>query len=173
VVILGLDPSGPDTARQEMIAIGLVGTTALVSGVLPGLYLAKSDSASRVGAIVYGVVSLLTIEFFWSGRPASSVPSPPGWEVSPAVELPSKERPGLGNHWPLHRDSQLRSQRGLVCRGRLRRALSVVNATSVVRTPPGQDQTLTHRSTGLDHSSSTMGRTRTLNAHMPSLVSWP
>jgi len=69
VVILGLDPSGPDTARQEMIAIGLVGTTALVSGVLPGLYLAKSDSASRIGAIVYGVLSLLTIVFFWSGAP--------------------------------------------------------------------------------------------------------
>ena len=69
VVILGLDPSGPDTARQEMIAIGLVGTTTLVSGVLPGLYLAKSDSASRIGAIVYGVLSLLTIVFFWSGAP--------------------------------------------------------------------------------------------------------
>jgi hypothetical protein len=51
------------------IAIGLVGTTALVSGVLPGLYLAKSDSASRIGAIVYGALSLLTIVFFWSGAP--------------------------------------------------------------------------------------------------------
>jgi hypothetical protein len=69
VVTLDLDPKGPDTAQQEIIAIGLVGTTALVSGLLPGLYLARSDSASRIGAIVYGALSLLTIVFFWSGAP--------------------------------------------------------------------------------------------------------
>jgi len=49
--------------------IGLVGTTALMIGVLPGLYLAKLDPASRIGAIVYGALSLLTIVFFWSGAP--------------------------------------------------------------------------------------------------------
>ncbi|HEU4909060.1 MAG TPA: hypothetical protein VFT17_09355 [Propionibacteriaceae bacterium] len=69
VVALGLDPNGPDTARQEIPAIGLVGTAALAIGVLPGLYLAKSDSASRIGAIVYGALSLLTIVLFWSGAP--------------------------------------------------------------------------------------------------------
>ena len=57
------------------------------------------------------------------GRPAS-VPSPPGWEVSPAVEFPSKERPGSSQSWPLHRDSQLHSQRGLVCSRCPRRALT-------------------------------------------------
>ena len=69
VVALDLDPEGPDTARREIIDIGLVGTTALMIGVLPGLYLARSDSASRIGAIVYGALSLLTIVFFWSGAP--------------------------------------------------------------------------------------------------------
>jgi hypothetical protein len=69
VVALGLDPNGPDTALQEILAVGLVGTTALVIGVLPGLYLAKSDSSSRIGAIVYGALSLLTIVLFWSGAP--------------------------------------------------------------------------------------------------------
>ncbi len=69
VVALGLDPNGPDTARQEILAVGLVGTTALAIGVLPGLYLAKSDSSSRIGAIVYGALSLLTLVLFWSGAP--------------------------------------------------------------------------------------------------------
>jgi hypothetical protein len=69
VIALGLDPNGPDTARQEITAVGLVGTAALAIGVLPGLYLARSDSASRIGAIVYGALSLLTIVFFWSGAP--------------------------------------------------------------------------------------------------------
>jgi hypothetical protein len=69
VVALDLDPEGPGTARQEMIDIGLVGTTALVIGVLPGLHLARSESASRIGAIVYGALSVLTIPFFWSGAP--------------------------------------------------------------------------------------------------------
>jgi hypothetical protein len=69
VVALGLDPNGPDTARQEILAIGLIGTTALGIGVLPGLYLAKSDSASRIGAMVYGALSLLTILLIWSGTP--------------------------------------------------------------------------------------------------------
>jgi hypothetical protein len=69
VVALGLDPNGPDTARQEILAIGLIGTTALAIGVLPGLYLAKSDSASRIGAMVYGALSLLTILLIWSGTP--------------------------------------------------------------------------------------------------------
>src|SRR4029453_16699274 len=94
VIALGLDPNGPDTARQEILAVGLVGTTALAIGVLPGLYLAKSDTSSRIGAIVYGALSLLTIVLFWSGAPGSSVPLPPGSEVSPAVELPTVERPG-------------------------------------------------------------------------------
>ena len=37
--------------------------------MLVGLYLAKSDSASRVGAIVFAALSLLTIVFSWSGTP--------------------------------------------------------------------------------------------------------
>jgi len=69
VMVLDLDPEGPDTARQEIVAIGLVGTTALMIGVLTGLYLARSDSASRIGAIVYGALSVMTIVFFWSGAP--------------------------------------------------------------------------------------------------------
>jgi hypothetical protein len=69
VVAIGLDPNGPDTARQEIPAIGLVGTTALAIGVLPGIYLAKSDSASRIGAIVYGALSVVTLVLFWSGAP--------------------------------------------------------------------------------------------------------
>jgi hypothetical protein len=69
VVAFGLDPNGPDTARQEILAIGLIGTTALAIGVLPGRYLAKSDSASRIGAMVYGALSLLTILLIWSGTP--------------------------------------------------------------------------------------------------------
>src|SRR5687768_9368685 len=43
VMVLDLDLERPDAARQEIIAIGLVGTTALMIGVLPGLYLARSD----------------------------------------------------------------------------------------------------------------------------------
>jgi hypothetical protein len=69
VVVLHLDPSGPGTARQEMVNIGLVGTTALVIGVLVGLYLARSESASRIGAIIFGALSLLTVVFLWSGAP--------------------------------------------------------------------------------------------------------
>ena len=70
VVALGLDPNGPDTALQEILAVGVVGTTALAIGVLPGLlYLTKSDFSSRIGAIVYGALSLLTIVLFWSGAP--------------------------------------------------------------------------------------------------------
>ena len=69
VVAFGLDPNGPETARQELRDIGLFGTTALVIGVLPGHYLAKSDSASRIGAIVFGALSVMSIMFFWSGAP--------------------------------------------------------------------------------------------------------
>jgi hypothetical protein len=69
VVALDLAPEGPETARQEIIDIGLVGTTALMIGVLPAIYLARSEPASRVGAIVYGALSVLTIVFFWSGAP--------------------------------------------------------------------------------------------------------
>lgn len=69
VMVLHLDPNGTGTARQEMVNIGLVGTAALVIGVLVGLYLAKSESASRIGAIIFGALSLLTVVFLWSGAP--------------------------------------------------------------------------------------------------------
>ena len=70
VVLAGLDPGGDDSPRQMMMEIGSFGLAALLLGVIPGAFLARSTASSKVGAIVYGALSIITLVFFWSGAPA-------------------------------------------------------------------------------------------------------
>jgi hypothetical protein len=53
--------SGPSTASQ--MPFHACNTPSTVRPIYP------PDSASRIGAVVYGALSVLTITFFWSGAP--------------------------------------------------------------------------------------------------------
>jgi hypothetical protein len=54
---------------EEIVSIGVAGTTALVVGVLAGLALVRSPGRARVGAIVFGALAIITLPLFWSGAP--------------------------------------------------------------------------------------------------------
>jgi hypothetical protein len=63
------DPFRSDGPVEEIVSIGVAGTTALVVGVLAGLALVRSAGRARVGAIVFGALAIITLPLFWSGAP--------------------------------------------------------------------------------------------------------
>jgi hypothetical protein len=54
---------------EEVVYIGVVGTAALVVGVLAGRAFVRTRGRDRVGAVVFGVLAIITLAFFWSGAP--------------------------------------------------------------------------------------------------------
>lgn len=69
ILVMDEDPSRSDGPVEEIVSIGVAGTTALVLGVLAGLALVRSPGRARVGAIVFGALAIITLPFFWSGAP--------------------------------------------------------------------------------------------------------
>jgi hypothetical protein len=69
ILVTDEDPSRSDGPVEEIVSIGVAGTTALVVGVLAGLALVGAPGRARVGAIVFGALAIITLPFFWSGAP--------------------------------------------------------------------------------------------------------
>lgn len=69
ILVTNEDPFRSDGPVEEIVSIGVAGTTALVVGVLAGLALVRSPRRARVGAIVFGALAIITLGFFWSGAP--------------------------------------------------------------------------------------------------------
>jgi hypothetical protein len=69
ILVMDEDPFRSDGPAEEIVSIGVAGTTALVIGVLAGLALVRSPGGARVGAIVFGALAIITLPFFWSGAP--------------------------------------------------------------------------------------------------------
>ncbi len=63
------DPYASQGPVDSIVSVGLVGTAALVIGVGFGLAMHRSPERARIGAIVFGALSILTLPFFWSGAP--------------------------------------------------------------------------------------------------------
>ncbi len=63
------DPHRSEGPIESMIGVSVVGTTALVIGVGSALWLIRTPERARVGAIVLGALSVLTLVVFWSGAP--------------------------------------------------------------------------------------------------------
>jgi hypothetical protein len=63
------DPHRDEGPIDSLIAIGIVGTTALVIGVALTLWFIQTADRARVGSYVLLALSVLTIVFFWSGLP--------------------------------------------------------------------------------------------------------
>ena len=63
------DPYASQGPVASILSVGVVGTAALVIAVGVGLALHHSPERSRIGAIVFGALSILTLPFFWSGAP--------------------------------------------------------------------------------------------------------
>ena len=69
IVFTDEDPFRSEGPVEEIVSIGVAGTTALAVGVLAGLALVRSPGTARVGAIVFSALAIITLVFFWSGAP--------------------------------------------------------------------------------------------------------
>jgi hypothetical protein len=69
IVFTDKDPHRSDGPIESMIGVGMFGTAALVIGVGLSLWLLSTPERAKVGAILLGALSVLTLPFFWSGAP--------------------------------------------------------------------------------------------------------
>jgi hypothetical protein len=69
IVFTDKDPHRTDGPISSMIWIGTMGTVALLIVIGLGLWLVRSPESAKVGAIVLGALSVLSIIVFWSGVP--------------------------------------------------------------------------------------------------------
>jgi hypothetical protein len=69
ILFTDIDPNSVDGPVSSIESIGLVGTAALVIGVGVGLALIRTPEGARIGAILFGALSVITLVFFWSGAP--------------------------------------------------------------------------------------------------------
>lgn len=69
IIFADNDPHRSEGPIESIISVGLVGTAALVIGVGTALWLVRTPERAKVGAIVLGALSVLTLVVFWSGAP--------------------------------------------------------------------------------------------------------
>jgi hypothetical protein len=69
IVFTDNDPNRSEGPIESIISVGLVGTAALVIGVGIALWLVRTPERAKVGAILLGALSVLTLIVFWSGAP--------------------------------------------------------------------------------------------------------
>jgi hypothetical protein len=70
IVFTGKDPYRSEGPIESMITVGLIGTAALALGVGTTLLLRRMPERAKVGAVLLGALSVLTIVVaFWSGAP--------------------------------------------------------------------------------------------------------
>ena len=64
------DPYASQGPVDSMIGIGLFGTIALAVALAIALGLGRNPSRAGVAAVILGVLSVVSLVFFWSGAPA-------------------------------------------------------------------------------------------------------
>lgn len=62
-------PYSNDGPVESLIVAAIIGTVALVLGVVVAATTVRNPERARVGAIVLGALSVLTVLVFWSGAP--------------------------------------------------------------------------------------------------------
>jgi hypothetical protein len=69
IVFTDVDPYANDGPVESMVAIGIIGTAALVLVVALGGWLVRRPERAKAGAVVLATLSIVTMLFFWSGAP--------------------------------------------------------------------------------------------------------
>jgi hypothetical protein len=69
ILFTDVDPHANEGPIASIVAIGIFGTVALVIGLGVSLTLHRAPQRAGVGAVVLGVLSVLSLVFFWSGAP--------------------------------------------------------------------------------------------------------
>jgi hypothetical protein len=69
IVFTDKDPHRHDGPIASILNVGIIGTAALLIVVGLGLWLVRTPERAKVGAIVLGALSVLSLIAFWSGAP--------------------------------------------------------------------------------------------------------
>jgi hypothetical protein len=69
IIFTDKDPHASQGPIASIVSVGLFGTGALVIGVGLALWLVRTPERAKVGAILLGALSVLTLVVFWSGAP--------------------------------------------------------------------------------------------------------
>jgi hypothetical protein len=69
IIFTDKDPHGSQGPIASIVSVGLFGTGALAIGVGIALWLVRTPERAKVGAILLGALSVLTLVVFWSGAP--------------------------------------------------------------------------------------------------------
>jgi hypothetical protein len=69
IVVSDEDPHRTNGPIDSIIAISVVGTSALVIGVGIALQMVRTPERARIGSFVLAALAVVTIIFFWSGAP--------------------------------------------------------------------------------------------------------
>jgi hypothetical protein len=70
IVFTDKDPHRAEGPIESIQSIAVVGVVALAIALAVGIPLVRSRSRAKIGAIVLGALSLVTLPLFWSGAPA-------------------------------------------------------------------------------------------------------
>jgi hypothetical protein len=70
ILISDKDPHRSEGPIESIIGVGTLGTLSLVIGVGLTLWLIRTPERARVGALLLGALSVVTVIVFWSGAPA-------------------------------------------------------------------------------------------------------
>ncbi len=65
------DPHAPDGPIASIVSVAVVGGIGLVVALAIAVPLSRDPQRARVGAIVLGVLAIITLPVFWSGAPAT------------------------------------------------------------------------------------------------------
>lgn len=69
IIFTDNDPYRSEGPVQSIISVGSLGTVALALGAGIGLVLVRTPERAKVGAILFGALSIITLVVFWSGAP--------------------------------------------------------------------------------------------------------
>lgn len=69
IVFTDADPYASEGPVESMLGVGLLGTIALAIGVGSTLWLRGTPERAKVGSVVLGALTVLTLVVWWSGAP--------------------------------------------------------------------------------------------------------
>lgn len=69
IAFTDVDPHKSEGPIESIVSVSVVGTTALAICLGLGLWLVRTPERARIGAVVFGALSVVGLVLFWSGAP--------------------------------------------------------------------------------------------------------
>ena len=98
------DPHAPEGPIESIQSVAVVGGIGLILALAIAIPLSRDPHRAKVGAIVLGILAIITLPVFWSGAPAAFGASA-AWlgGLARGKPPPGRRRPRLRRHRDGHR----------------------------------------------------------------------